>query len=197
MDNMGPHSRMNSIIYLNTQDEHQCEIFFSHYAHDSKKECFANQLKLCGMAYRLDIPSPDSVDTRESLRLMTEKLEWHNIKDVHLDETCRSFLRQYWNNVIMVAENLATDGLTQEATDLLDKTENEIPSNCLQDLNVRYRIAKAYLAAENKGTHDTLIAQLRHDLNEQLSYYSTMSPTMQSYISYSLQPLFELQKILR
>lgn len=190
----GPFGRMK-IILENNRDNRP--VYFSQYAFDDQKTYFKGRTKLCGMGYRLDSVSIDSVDWDASYRLMTQRLHWQPLKGVHVDETCRGFLRQYWRNATLVAENLIAHGKSQQAVVLLDSVQKEIPLRLLCDLTMAYRVAKAYALAGDRRSYVLLSGQLKQDLQEQRDYYGSMSSSMQYYIPYIIAPLRQLDSAIQ
>ncbi len=182
------------IILANNNDERP--VFFSQYAYDDNKDRFVQRMQLCGMAYRLMPEACDSVDWEGSYRLMTGRLHWQPLENVHIDETSRAFLRQYWRDAVLVAENLTANGCRSQACRLLDTVRSAIPLSCLCDLTLVGRVAQAYLSAGDNHTGEDLMLKLRADLNEQMDYYRTMPPAMLRYIPYVISPLIQLDSVL-
>ena len=186
---MGPYRRVNTLIATNGDER---PVYMSHYAFADMGSRYKGATQLCGIAYRLGAAAADSVDYMESYRLMTQKLHWSPLEGVYLDETSRGFLRQYWKDAVLVAENLIANNKKAEAATLLDTTEHSIPPDRLSDLPLMLRIATAYGDAGQPAAKERLMRQLRHDLAEQLDFYSTMKPAMQQYVAYSIQPLLHI-----
>ncbi len=185
--NKGPYGRLNEIIACSSRP-----IYLSQYMRDANKNRFAGNLKLCGIAYRIETSQVDSVDVEESYKLFTKYLKWHNVDKVYIDETSYGFLRQYWNDVLTVADNLLQCDEVSKAIDLLQSASQNIPVNIISDLPLRHRIAMHYAAAGDNKQSDAIIRQVRADLAEQLEYYDRLSSTMRGYIPYTLNPLLEL-----
>ncbi len=190
----GPYGRMRMIVDNNGSAR---EVFFSQYAYDSYNNRIPGRMQLCGMAYRLAAADADSVDAAVSFRLMTERLHWNPLTAIYIDETSRSFLRQYWRDAVLVAENLNAQGASAQAKVLLDTVCNAIPLQCLCDLQITYNVAQAYLHAGDVKTYETLVLQLRRDIREQMDYYESMSPAMRYYIPYITEPLHQLDSAMR
>ncbi|MBP5189932.1 MAG: DUF2723 domain-containing protein [Bacteroidales bacterium] len=188
---MGPYGRMMAIIGNNGGER---PVYFSHYASNDRRVAFENRLQLSGFAYRLcDTVSADSVDRRTSHRLMTSVLKWQPLEEVYIDETSCAFLRQYWNDAIVVAENLAAKGEPRKGVEVLDATCRQIPPRLLKNPQMLYLLAQAYSHCGDSRQAGILMSQTRRMLAEQLEYYYTMSPSMRKYIPYTLSPLLALQ----
>ncbi len=187
----GPYGRMMTIIGNNGGER---PVYFSHYAHSDRRVAFDNCLQLSGMAYRLcDTASADSVDLQASHRLMTSVLHWHSLGGVYVDETSESFLRQYWKNALLVAENLAAKGEPRKGAEVLDATYRQIPLSLLKDAQLFFRASKAYALCGDTVRSKAMLAQAQQIVGHQLEYYYTMSPRMRGYIPYTLNPLLALQ----
>ena len=190
----GPYRRMMQIIGASSERP----IFFSHYAANDRRLNYDNRIKLCGMAYMLtDSIVADSVDIIRCHQLMTEKLKWHNIEHSYIDETSASFLNQYWNDAILAATNLATQGFYKEARAVLDSTRASIPLFTMHNPFLTFKVAETYRLCCDDKESDALLQRCRNDLEEQLEYYNSMSPKMQKYIPYTIQPLKQLQQKLQ
>ena len=188
---MGPYGRMMTIIGNNGGAR---PVYFSHYAHSDRRVAFDNRLQLSGMAYRLcDTASADSVDFQASYRLMTSVLHWHSLDGVYVDETSESFLRQYWKNALLVAENLAAKGKPRKGAEVLDATYRQIPLSLLKDAQLFFRASKAYALCGDAVRSKAMLAQAQQVVGQKLEYYYTMSPRMRNYIPYTLNPLLALQ----
>lgn len=187
----GPYGRMMAIVGNNGGER---PVYFSHYAHSDRRVGFGNRLQLCGLAYRLNaMASGDSVDVDASHRLMTSSLRWHSIEDVYIDETSSSFLHQYWNNALLVAETLASKGEPRKGTEVLDATYRQIPLSLLKDAQLFFRASKAYALCGDTVRSKAMLAQVQQIVGQKLEYYYTMSPRMRSYIPYTINPLLALQ----
>ena len=190
----GSYRRMMAII--NNYGEQRTP-YFSHYAERDKRVDFDGHLQLCGMVYRLsDTASADSVDLDRCSRLMAETLQWESLEDVYIDETSHGFLRQYWLDAILAAENLAGTGRDTDARQVLDKTMESIPLNVMCDPELTYQASQAYSHCGDASTATTLAADCRHAVDEQLAYYATMRKSMQQYIPYTIEPLRTLREKL-
>lgn len=187
----GPYSRMKMIVDNNAGER---PVFFSHYAYDVRKNNFPGALQLCGIAYKLMPPSQDSVDVADSYRLFKDSLQWHPVEQVYIDETSRGFMCQYWRDVLLVVENLLSDGMREKAEELLDRACSYLPLDVVKNLQIMYAASKAYKSAGANGKAERIRLQLQKDLKEQLDYYQSMKPSMQYYIPYIIEPLLQLQK---
>ena len=191
--NAGPYRRMMAIInlYNGKRTPH-----FSHYAKNDQRVSFDCPLQLSGFVYRLpeNTQSSDSVDLDRCHRLMSGALRWESLDGVYIDETSHGFLRQYWLDVILAAENLADAGRQDEACQILDSTRSSIPLRLMCDPQLTYKASQAYGRCGDSKTASSLAADCRYMVKGQLEYYSTMSPGMQYYISYTIDPLKELQQ---
>lgn len=203
----GPYRRMMAII---KQLEGQRTPHFSHYAARDQRVAFNRPLQLCGMVYRLPDQNktaqtasypialePDTVDLDRCHRLMTDILHWESLDGVYIDETSHNFLRQYWLDAILAAENLADAGRATDAHQLLDKTLNAIPLGKMCDPYLTYQVSQAYSRCGVISTANVLANDCRKAVNDQLAYYATMSPRLQQYIPYTLEPLRILREKLQ
>ena len=187
----GPYGRMMTIIGNNGGAR---PVYFSHYASNDRRVAFENRLQLSGFAYRLcDSVSADSVDLRASYRLMTSVLKWQPLIGVYIDETSETFLRQYWKNVLLVAENLAAKGEPRKGAEVLDATYRQIPLSLLRDAQLFFRASKDYALCGDSVRSKAMMAQSQQLVGQQLEYYYTMSPRMREYIPYTVTPLLALQ----
>ena len=200
--NSGPYRRMMTIINDYASERTP---YFSHYAERDQRVSFEGRLQLCGMVYRLcDTMSTDSVDLDRSQRLMTTVLRWQPLEGVYIDETSQSFLRQYWTDVVLAADNLTDAGRVDEALQLLDRTRSQIPLEKMCDPTLTYRVSQSYSRCASTGaapsiaasTAATLVSDCRQAVSDQLAYYATMSPRMQQYITYTIEPLRTLNQQL-
>ena len=207
--NSGPYRRMMDIInhYDGTRTAH-----FSHYAKNDSRVAFNRPLQLAGFVYRLPPNSniqtlnhssiQDTVDLDRCYRLMTGKpLKHSNIQtfkhsNPYIDETSHSFLRQYWLDAILAAENLADAGRADHAKEVLDTMRFHIPLHLMCDPQLTYKASQAYSRCGDTTTATLLAADCRRAVDEQLAYYSTMSPRMQHYIPYTLEPLIACRNLL-
>ncbi len=187
---MGPYGRMMLILKENGEER---PVYFSHYACDEQRGHFGNRLKLNGMVYRLDSEAGDSVDWRNSYRLMTTTIQWQPLEGVYIDDVSYSFLRQYWLDAILVAENLVANDETAKAEEVLDLVMEQVPPGIIHEPTLKYRIAQTYLlsGADKKGAE--MMNQTRRDLAEQLEYYYTMPEWIRYYIPYTMEPLEQLK----
>ena len=187
----GPYRRMMTIVDNNRGKR---PVYFSHYANADHRVAFDKRLQLSGMAYRLcDTVAADSVDVKASYRLMTSVLRWHPLEGVYVDETSESFLRQYWNNTLLVAEKLASSGEPRRGAEVLDATYRQIPLRLLKDARLFFRASKAYALCGDTARSKAMMTQVQQVVGQQLEYYYTMSPRMRGYIPYTLTPLLALQ----
>ena len=171
-------------------------IYFTHYAYDHLGQYYPHRLQLEGNAYRL-MPQPcDSVAVEPFLRHL-DSMAWHPLEKVYIDETGRKFIEQYWKDVLLLTDNLATLGRTADARRALDKTLAQLPLATLQDVQLMHRITQAYLLAGDTATHQRLTTQLRSILAEQLDYFHTISPSQQAVMPYTLRPREELMQLLQ
>ena len=188
--NTGPYGRMMMIVKNNDGER---PVYFSRYARRERGNAFAGRLQLCGIAYRLcDSVSADSVDIERSYRLFAERLNWHKVEDVYIDEISHSFLMQYWDAAVLTAENLASRGETAKGCEVLDKTCVAIPAEVMKNPQLMYDLAVAYGRCRVEDKRELWLSQSGRVLSQQLSYYGTMSPAMRKYIPYTLAPLSEL-----
>ena len=189
---MGPWRRMMTIINNCSRPVH-----FSHYAANDQRLRANPQLQLCGISYRLaDSLMSDSVDLDRSYRLFTRTLTWHPVTDVYIDEVSSNFLVQYWNDALLVAENLAGQGRPDDGLEVLRAAMRQVPVNVIKNLYVEHRAVLAYTLCGDTITADTLATSLRTHVDEQLAYYNTISPSMQAFIPYTLEPLRKLKEEL-
>lgn len=188
---MGPYGRMRLIVNNNAGER---PIYFSRYAARERGGTFSGRLQLCGMAYRLcDTVSADSVDCERSYRLMTERLDWHPVKGVYIDETSHNFLMQYWDAAVLIASNLASRGEQGRGGEVLDSTCSAIPPQVMKSPQLLYNVAKAYRLCGNEAKSLALLQEARQSLAQHLEYYGSMRPTMLRYIPYTLSPLLTLR----
>ena len=201
LENFGPYRRMMAIInnYAESRTPH-----FSHYAKNDHRVAFNRPLQLCGMVYRLptirESENParkfDTVDLDRSCRLMSGLLRWESLDGVYIDETSHGFLRQYWLDVVLVAENLTDAGRAIDAHQILDKTLNAIPLDKMCDPELTYKVSQTYNRCGDAATAQALFVACRKAVDDQLAYYATMSPRMQQYIPYTIDPLRTLREKL-
>ena len=208
LENLGPYYRMMTIIhhYEGSRTPH-----FSHFAKNDSRVTFNRPLQLAGFVYRLPpagapLPSStgaqastwantDTVDLDRCYRLMAGKAPWSSLDGVYIDETSHDFLRQYWLDVILAAENLADAGCANHARQILDTTRCHIPLDLMCDLQLTYKASQAYSRCGDYATAQSLAADCRRAVDEQLAYYATMSPRMLQYIPYTLEPLLALRNL--
>ena len=188
---MGPYGRMRLIVNNNAGER---PIYFSRYAARERGGAFSGRLQLCGMAYRLcDTVSADSVDCERSYRLMTERLDWHPVTGVYIDETSHNFLMQYWDAAVLVVSNLASRGEQGRGGEVLDSTCAAIPPQVMKSPQLLYNVAKAYRLCGNEAKSLALLLEARQSLAQHLEYYGSMRPEMLRYIPYTLSPLLTLR----
>ena len=186
----GPYGRMMALLAWN---DGRLPVHFTHYAHDDARVGFGNRLLLAGFAYRLaDSVSADSVDLGRSYLLMAKTLKWAPLQDVNIDETSQSFLRQYWDDAILAARNLASHGSPQRGREVLDRTREQIPPRLMCDPTLTLDAAGAYAACDDLQQAESLALQAKREAHEQMEYYNTMSPRMKAYIPYTLEPLAKI-----
>jgi hypothetical protein len=187
----GPYRRMKMIMENNCG---QRPVYFSHYAANGHKSTFGTRLQLSGMAYCLcDTVPSDSIDLKASYCLMTSRLKWHPLENVYIDETSLSFLRQYWDDALLVAEKLAKSGRQNKGKDVLDVTYSYIPLSIMKSPHLFYRASKAYALCGDSVRSDAMMSQAHRILYQQLEYYFTMPAHMRKYIPYTVSPLMALQ----
>lgn len=63
------------------------------------------------------------------------------------------------------------------------------------DLQLTYKASQAYSRCGDYATAQSLAADCRRAVDEQLAYYATMSPRMLQYIPYTLEPLLALRNL--
>ena len=195
--NSGPYGRMYQLLDYNHFDH---PVYFSQYANDANADRFNGMLRRNGIAYRLYNPEDESVLNLDSTaimtsyRLLTDSVRWNPTDNVYIDEVSLGFLRQYWSDVLATAEGLCSMGCNRETLKLIENAEREIPIQRIQSLEHQLKQLTIYRLAG--GNADTMERNLKKDLDEQLSYYKSMTPRMQSYIPYTIEPLLILEKEL-
>ena len=189
---LGPYGRMRLILANGDSAQHY---YFSLYCRDNYKDYLSPRTQLCGMVYHFDEYAADSVDSH-CYDLLLNDIQWSPLNDVYVDATSRIFLRQYWQNVITTVSDLLrhnpADGA--KATTLLDKAQQQVPLNTIHQQAIQYQAALLYLAAGQTTQAYSLLADLKSTLDEQLRYYGAMSPAMQQYVSYEIEPLVALRQ---
>jgi len=192
LENQGPYRRMTTIASLTSRP-----LFFSHYAAADPRLGFRNRLQLCGIAYRLcdSIPA-DTVNIARSCHLFADGLRWRSLEGVYIDELSNTFLRQYWDDLLLLASNLADRGMTLQGRQLLDTAMRNADPRLLCDMPLLFDVAHAYLSCADTCTADALMRDCQQGVSQQLDYYASMSPRMQSYIPYTLEPLLRLRDII-
>ncbi len=161
-------------------------IYFTHYAYNQYSRLFPNRLQLEGNAYRLMDEPCDSVATEPFYRHVMQALRWHSLEGVYVDEIGCKFLEQYWRDIVLLASNLNDLGEKQQASDVLTKTLGEIPLHNLQDPTLIKGIAQAFAQADCLNQAAQVEKYLQHILREQLDYYHTMPPSLQTAMPYTV-----------
>lgn len=197
----GSYRRMMAIIdHYYSEDSLRRTAFFSHYADNDHRKLFDGRLRLCGSVYRLEDSrhqnNADSVDLDRCYRLMTKVMRWESLEGVYIDETSHEFLRQYWLDAILAAENLANAGRVADAHKLLITTRYFIPIDLMCDPQLTYQASKAFGLCGDSTAAAALANDCRRAVGEQLRYYATMKPSMQQYIPYTINPLRALHEQL-
>jgi hypothetical protein len=123
-------------------------------------------------------------------------MTWHSLEGVYIDEVGCRFLEQYWNDAVLLAENLINYSQPESALKVLDKTLHEIPLYHIHDVRLIYRVGQAYNLAGDTIHGQQIHIHLRHILKEQLDYYHTLPPSLQDVMPYTLNPRTELYALL-
>ena len=171
-------------------------VYFTHYAYNQYGRLFNGRFQLEGNAYRLTNDPSDSVNVEAAYRHITGLMGWHSVEGVYIDERCCKFLEQYWQDVVLLAENLCDKGLTAQADTVLHKTLGEIPLSAIQNPQLVYNISQAFSLAGCAAEADAVTDYLRHILKEQLDYYHSMPPQRQAIMPYTILPREELAAAL-
>ena len=108
------------------------------------------------------------------------------MEGVYVDEIGCKFLEQYWRDIVLLASNLNDLGEKQQASDVLTKTLGEIPLHNLQDPTLIKGIAQAFAQADCLNQAAQVEKYLQHILREQLDYYHTMPPSLQTAMPYTV-----------
>ena len=172
-------------------------VYFTHYAYDHYGHLFKGRFQLEGNAYRLTDHPCDSVNVEAAYRHVVAGMGWHPVKEVYIDELCCKFLSSYWQDMVLIAENLCDKGLTAQADTVLHKTLGEIPLSAIQSPQLIHSISQAFRHAGCTTQADAVADHLQHILKEQLDYYHSMPPQRQAVMPYTIQPreeLFESKK---
>ena len=171
-------------------------VYFTHYAYNQYSHLFSGRLQLEGNAYRLTYAPCDSVNVEAAYRHMTSHMGWQDVEGVYIDERCCKFLEQYWQDVVLLAENLCDKGLALQADTVLNKTLGEIPLTAIQNPQLIYRISQAFNQAGCTAQAEAVTNYLRHILEEQLDYYHSMPLQRQVVMPYTILPREELAATL-
>ena len=171
-------------------------VYFTHYAYNQYSHLFAGRLQLEGNAYRLTYAPCDSVNVEAAYRHMTSHMGWQDVEGVYIDERCCKFLEQYWQDVVLLAENLCDKDLATKADTVLNKTLSEIPLTAIQNPQLIYRISQAFNQAGCSAQAEAVTNYLRHILEEQLDYYHSMPLQRQAVMPYTILPREELAATL-
>ena len=196
VENIGIMGWKNFISLLTECIKNHRPVYFTHYAYDQYHTSFEGRLQLEGNAYRLTDHPCDSVAVEPFLRHIMNHMTWHSLEGVYIDEVGCRFLEQYWNDAVLLAENLINYSQPESALKVLDKTLLEIPLYHIHDVRLIYRVGQAYNLAGDTIHGQQIHIHLRHILKEQLDYYHTLPPSLQDVMPYTLNPRTELYALL-
>jgi hypothetical protein len=170
-------------------------VYLTHYAYNAFHSQFGPCIQLEGNTYRLTQTPCDSVATHPFLLHLID-MTWHPMQHVYIDETGCKFIEQYWKDILLLADNLSSQGQNDKARWALDKTLSEIPLSALQDVRLIYDIGQACLRAGNTSAHDNVNQYLADILRQQLDYFHTLSPQRQAAMPYTLGPRNEIASLI-
>ena len=196
VENIGLMGAKNFVDLLTESLDIGRTIYFTHYAYDHYRHLFEGRFQLEGNTYRLTNTPGDSVNVEAAYRHVVSLMGWHPVEGVYIDERCCKFLEQYWQDILLLAENLCDKGLTAQAGTVLHKTLGEIPLSAIQNPQLIYRISQAFSLAGCTAQADATTDHLRLILKEQLDYYHSIPPRRQSVMPYTILPREELAVIL-
>lgn len=181
---MGGHMAMLRLIEKN---DFERPVYVSHYGYNSVKDFLGCNLGLVGYAYRL-MPEPcDSVLVEEAYRHAVDNLRWRKMEQVYVDEVSRRFLEQYWKDMLAIAEELARQGEQKKCLDVLDHAL-QVPLTKTQDPSIMWRNTKLRKACGDQSWK-TVRKESMARLESQWSYYKTITPNRQQYVSYQMNPI--------
>ena len=192
VENIGLMGTHNFVDLLSESMEQGRPVYFTHYAYNQYRHLFPHRMQLEGNTYRLTTDLCDSVALEPFYRHAMQQMGWHRLEGVYIDETCCKFIEQYWRDILLLAEGLNAQGMTERADSVLNKTIGELPPHILQDPTLIYRIAQAFAGANQKEQAEQMLCQLKQMLDEQLRYYHTLPTSLQAYLVYTLAPREEL-----
>lgn len=196
VENIGLMGWSNFLTLLEESIDQQRPIYFTHYAYNQFHDYFPGRLQLEGYTYRLMNDPCDSVAADAGYRHIMQQMQWHPLDGVYVDEVGCKFLEMYWRDVVLIANNLSSQGRNQDSKDVLDKTRAEIPLHQLQDVNLYYAIALAYQQAGATTEYRQIASDLKALLQEQLAYFHTMPPSRQRVMPYTIAPREDLYRQL-
>ena len=192
----GPYRRFRA--FVSYAEERGIPVFLSHYAERDKRSSFAGRLRLCGIAYRLDDSiGADSVDAGRGYRLMADSLRWESLEGVYVDETCREFLQQYYDDLLTLADDLSARGEANKASLILSRGMRMVPDSLICNPMVTYRLSQSLALCGEQELSEQVLGRCRRTVDEQLAYYATLSPRMQGFVEDSMAPLLQVKEACR
>lgn len=177
-----------SFLKLLEENDFQRPVYFSHYAQQRWEEWLGDNLQLEGNAYRLMEEPVDKIDVEASYNKIMNRLKWRPMTNIAIDEIGQRFVEQYWKDVLGVADTLAKMGDSSRALNVVNKTLKEAPIDVIQNPLVIIEILKY---------REDLKPMYKERLLREINYYHTLSPQMQRYIPYQLQPREEAWEQLK
>ena len=162
----------------------QRPVYFSNYMRDAYGPHFKGHLQLEGMCFRLCQEECDTIGVESFYeKNINQTIHWHNPDKAYIDPVGRQFIEYYWRNVLLLAERLVADDEAIRATNILDHTYAQLPTDVLSDKRLIRDIAYAYRNAGQQARYDEITKAMKSRIAEEQKYYNSIRTSLRQYVT--------------